>query len=376
MNGERCVIRHRAESTVQKEDFLELSAADASNHKHPDPCVRFESARTTKVYDSYWRLAFERQEIFFRQVYGTNGPITQDSILAKHKFTNAYRASDRVSQYLIRNVIYGGGDQTPQEVFFRIILFKLFNRIGTWELLNDSFGGVRYSDYTFERYDKVLTKAIESGVRIYSAAYIMPTAMAFAVDGRKHRSHLRLLETMLKEHVPERLSEALSMRAAFEILRSYPMLGDFLAYQFITDLNYSTLINFSESEFVVAGPGARDGLRKCFSDFGKLSESDLIRATMERQETEFSRLGLQFKSLWGRPLQLIDCQNLFCEVDKYARIAHPDIVGLTGRTRIKQMYKPTPSPIEYWYPPKWGINDQINISPSRLFVGQTGKLWV
>ena len=96
---------------------------------------------------------------------------------------------------------------------------------------------------------------------------------------------------------------------------------------------------------------------------------------MDKQADEFDRLGLRFKSLWGRPLQLIDCQNLFCEVDKYARIAHPDVVGLTGRTRIKQIYKPSQSPIDYWYPPKWEINDKINASPMLLSIGQTGKLW-
>ncbi len=365
----------RMESSLQKELCPTSSTKEASNRGHPNIFIKRNAARPSKVYDTYWKFAAERQEIFFRQVYGTHEPVTQDPILAIHKFTNAYRASDRVSQYLIRNVIYGGGEQTPQEIFFRIILFKLFNRIGTWELLKETFGEVRYSEYSFDRYDRVLTSAIESGARIYSAAYIMPTAMAFAVDGRKHRSHLCLLETMLKEHVPERLGEALSMRAAFDILRSYPMLGDFLAYQFITDLNYSSLINFSENDFVIAGPGARDGLRKCFSDFGAFSEYDLIRQTMDKQADEFDRLGLRFKSLWGRPLQLIDCQNLFCEVDKYARIAHPDVVGLTGRTRIKQIYKPSQSPIDYWYPPKWEINDKINASPMLLSIGQTGKLW-
>jgi hypothetical protein len=79
----------------------------------------------------------------------------------------------------------------------------------------------------------------------------------------------------------------------------------------------------------------------------------------DRQQIEFERLGIEFKSLWGRPLQLIDCQNLFCEVDKYARHAHPDVVGITGRTRIKQVFRSTPLPIEYWYPPKWGLNELI-----------------
>ena len=75
----------------------------------------------------------------------------------------------------------------------------------------------------------------------------------------------------------------------------------------MTDLNYSTLLNFSEMDFVVPGPGARDGLRKCFSDLGGLNEAEMIKMVAERQQAEFGRLGIEFFSLWGRPLQLIDC---------------------------------------------------------------------
>ena len=79
----------------------------------------------------------------------------------------------------------------------------------------------------------------------------------------------------------------------------------------------------------------------------------------DNQEREFERLGIKFQSLWGRRLQLIDCQNLFCEVDKYARVAHPDVAGISGRTRIKQKFSPT-GPLDLpWYPPKWGINSKI-----------------
>ena len=149
------------------------------------------------------------------------------------------------------------------------------------------------------------------------------------------------------------------MQTGFDLLRSYPTIGDFLAYQFVTDVNYSELTHFSEMDFVVPGPGARDGIRKCFTDLGGLNEPEIIRFMVDRQEKEFHRLGLEFRSLWGRPLQLIDCQNLFCEVDKYARVTHPDVAGLSGRTRIKQRFLPNETPIQYWYPPKWDLNEAV-----------------
>jgi hypothetical protein len=195
---------------------------------------------------------------------------------------------------------------------------------------------------------------------IFSGAYIMPSGGRSGY-AKKHRNYLKMIEQMIKDGVPHRLTEMKRMHQAFELLRSYPMIGDFLAYQYVTDINYSTLTDFSEMEFVIPGPGARNGIRKCFHTLGGLNEMDIIRLTAECQEEEFQRLGLTFRSLWGRSLQLIDCQNLFCEVDKYARLAHPDIKGINDRKRIKQVYHIKPEPIAYWYPPDWGINEQIAI---------------
>jgi len=165
----------------------------------------------------------------------------------------------------------------------------------------------------------------------------------------------------MEDRLPERLAQTRTMQDGFEKLRAYPTIGDFLAYQFITDINYSEITDFSEMDFVVPGPGARDGLRKCFADPGGLNEPELIRLMADLQEQEFERLGLDFQTLWGRRLQLIDCQNLLCEVDKYARVAHPRIAGRTGRTRIKQKFEPTLTPIELFYPPKWKLNEKMRV---------------
>ncbi len=308
--------------------------------------------RTTPGFETYWRFAWARQEIFYRRVAGEGPPWTDDAVLCKHRFTNPYRASDRVSQYLIREVLYGG-DQTPSEIFFRALLFKIFNRIDTWESLRIRVGMISWREFEFELYAKALDEIVATRASIYSGAYIMPSP-AFG-HARKHRNHLQLLEHMMRTEAPKRIADAPSLEAVYRILLSYRSLGPFLAYQFAIDLNYSTLCNFSEMDFVVAGPGARDGIRKCFSDTGGLSDADVIRAVTERADDEFARLGLQFQDLWGRKLQLIDCQNLFCEVDKYARVMHPEFAGASGRTRIKQKFVPTKRPCPQWYPPKWNL---------------------
>lgn len=317
--------------------------------------IRLSPAEPTEVFDTYWRFAVKRQKIFFAKLNRKSPPWTNDPILARYRFTNAYRASDRVSQYLIQNVIYQG-DQSLKEIFFRTILFKFFNRIETYEAIKAQLGTISYSNFSFRLYASILDRQMKLGKRVFSGAYIMPPGIGELEYPRKHRTYLKLLETMMKDNVPERVADARSLREVFEILHSYPLMGDFLAYQFTIDLNYSSLINFSEMEFVIPGPGARDGIYKCFNSLGGLNCMDIIKLMADRQEHEFSRLGLNFMTLRGRRLQLIDCQNLFCEVDKYARIAHPRIKGISGRIRIKQIYHPDSKPLDYWYPPKWRIN--------------------
>lgn len=333
-----------------------FAVSEAVQPEPTAPPPNITPLKPTPVYDSYWHFAAERQRVFFRRLEKLIPPWTVDPILQTFKFTNAYRASDRVSQYLIRRVIYRDDlSNDPEEVVFRVLLFKMFNRIETWELLENTLGPVNYAGYSFKRYDQALTRAMARGLRIYSAAYIMPSGGSLGHD-RKHRNHLTLIGRMMDDGLPARLANSASMKEAFDLIRSYPTIGDFLAYQYVTDVNYSTITDFGEMEFVVPGPGSIDGISKCFASTAGLSEAQVIRLMAERQEIEFARLGLNFQSLWGRRLQLIDCQNLFCEVGKYARVVHPDIKGESGRTRIKQKFTQNSEPLPQWYPPKWGIN--------------------
>jgi hypothetical protein len=315
----------------------------------------------TYVLDTYWKFAAERQEIFFNRLEG-KPLLTTDPILLKHKFTNAYRAADRVSQYLISEIIYKG-DQTPNELLFRILMFKIFNKIETWELLQHELGAVTWHGYSFGHYSQVMHEALVAGEPIYSGAYMMSSGNSAFGYGRKHENHLKLIERMMQWQLAERIVEAKSLEGVYQLLLGFPTIGKFLAYQYAIDINYSTLINFNEMNFVMPGPGAMDGIRKCFSSLGEYTEADVIRYVTDQQEQEFKRLDIRFRDLWGRPLQLIDCQNLFCETDKYARLAHPEVSGISGRTRIKQLYTASKrDSTPYFFPPKWGLNEKLKNS--------------
>lgn len=314
---------------------------------------------TTVAFETFWRFAAERMAMFYRRLSDPRGPWTQDPILERYRFTNAYRATDRVSQYLIREVQYRADrSQEPSEVFFRTLLFKIFNKIETWDALEAEHGPIVWRSIDLEKVDETLTRIWQRGDRIYSAAYIMANPPFGHV--RKHSNHLALLHRMMEDRLPDRLRQAPDLQTVYERLLSYSGLGRFLAFQYAIDLNYSSLLDFDEDDFVVAGPGALDGISKCFSSTGGRSPEEVIRWMTDRQSLEFSARGLEFRGLFGRPLQLIDCQNLFCEISKYTRVAHPELRGVADRQRIKQTYKRDTSALgRLAFPARWGLQPAL-----------------
>lgn len=318
---------------------------------------RLSRPKKSEVYDTYWKFAVMRNEVFEKRLLDEQGPWSNDPILVEHKFTNVFRAADRVSQYLI-DLQYHGCKENSENVFFTTIFFKLFNKIETYQYVRKAMGEVEYPSFNFEIVDDLLTKRLASGKKVYSAAYIMPSA-AFGFK-HKHTNHLALLKKMMSENVHLRISNAKKLSEIFDILVGYPSLGRFLAFQYTIDLNYSTLIDFSEMDFVIAGPGAINGIKKCFETIGDFSYEDIIKWVCDEQETECARLGLNAPNLFGRPLQLVDCQNLFCEVDKYLRVSHPELNNKSGKSRIKQKFRQIHEGISLFFPPKWGINQNLS----------------
>lgn len=312
-----------------------------------------------EVYNLYWYFASERQRIFEKRLHGELGPWTDDPILDKYKFCNVFRAADRVSQYMIRNVCYHSEPCSTADRLFQIIAFRMFSKIETWESVHDFLG--RYptlDDLSSDSFTKALEYAQAENGTLYTHAFILCATDAYG-QGKKYRNHIELFRHMfLSDHLDKELLAAKSLKEVYDLLHRYPLMGDFMSYQIAIDLNYSDLINFSENDFTQPGPGALRGIKKVFQDLGDYSPAEVILWMVENQEKEFKRLGLPFSGLFGRPLSAIDCQGLFCETDKYCREAVPNLAS--ARKRIKATYQSgDKEKVQYFFPPKWGLDSLI-----------------
>ncbi len=309
----------------------------------------------TNIYNLYWYFASERQLMFEKRAAMQPAPWTDDPILQTYKFCNVFRAADRVSQYMIRNVCYHDEPCTPANRLFQIVAFRTFSRIETWQAVREFLGHYpTLADLASNKFTEALQHAKSKNGTLYTGAFILAPGNIYGHQ-QKYLNHVELFRHMfLVDNLADKLIAAKSLRQVYELLHIYPLMGDFMSYQTAIDLNYSNLINFDENDFVQPGPGALRGIKKCFEDLGDYTPAEVIMWMVKNQQKEFKRLGLPFNGLFGRPLHAIDCQGLFCETDKYARVAAPELAS--ARIRIKTKFSQSNDRLNLLFPPKWNID--------------------
>lgn len=303
---------------------------------------------------AYWIR--ERMDIFWARVAGDSPPYSTNPIFQQYRFTSVYRASDRVTQYLIRNVQYNA-DWSPEDLIFRTILFKHFNTCHTWDGLKIGLGEEpSLSNFSFDRYCQALDYVAETYSTVYNNAYM--TAWVRDSYKQKHYGYLKLFEDVFRDGIISRLLDCKSLPELYATVLTMPYIGDFLAYQYTVDLNYSPIWKFDENDLAMATVGSKRGIEKLLGRKPG-SYGDIIRFYVEYQENLLDTYGLYdgWVNLFGRRLHNIDVQNCFCELDKFCREAVPDLkTGNAAGKRIKTKFRRTSQPYRLMFPDWWAIS--------------------
>ena len=330
--------------------------------------------KLSPVIDTLFQWMTERHAIHQRRLAGQSWPWTHDPILQQHNFTNVFRIYDRVTQYIICNVI-GKGDQDFHETCFRVILFRCFNRISTWELLLAHFGELTWHDFNLVAYENVLYEEYRQNNKLYGSSYILPAPElgGTSLDGSNkanYANHLRLLKVMMETDLPGQLAQLSELSDAWERISMYPSMGVFLSFQYVSpfsyllavppsdmyrlllDLNMIPELSFPE-DWAICGPGAISCLVKIFGRKVKGVHGEALAWLHQTQDRHFARLGI---SRERRPrigsthvLSLVDFEHSLCECDVYSRKAHPEIKGrrlhIAARRNFSADRPPPPSAV-------------------------------
>lgn len=319
---------------------------------------------TTENLKYYFEFIENRMDAFWCK--NNNIPFKGNEIISRYKFTNVYRCLDRTSQFLINDIILKHEETTtPEDMLFKILLFKHFNKIETWEFILTKF---KYEDI---KYSKEFLKQLSSSLReyndststpIYSGAYVM-FCIKNEPNQRRYDVYFDLYSKEIENGLFERQLNSKTLCEVYEEFRKIDMHGDFLSMQYSIDFNYSKFLNHSENDFIIPGLGCVRGIDRCFTGHTKSNINHYIDI-LNFMKDNFSKLYedltgndfsiLKNKLLPNHDLTLIDIQNCFCETDKYLRaVGDKTISSLSSKP--KQYYKPISAIKKFYFPKKYNM---------------------
>jgi hypothetical protein len=302
------------------------------------------------VYELYWYFAYERFMILKRRLAGQPAPWTDDPILQTFKFCNTFRSMDYVSQDLLREIALQ--PDNPSDDVFRTLLYRFFSKPETYRHICQKLSRApRIDDLRSSRIDDILDERKANGNTLYTNAFILASSRSLGVE-LKHRMQLEVLRQMfLRDEMDQQVLSLRAMEELCNILQLYPLIGPFMAYQFAQDVCYLPWVAIDPNTYTIAGPGAIRGIHKIYPGAQKDSFSKIIIHMYTTQQSEFKRLGYDFyQQTGGMTLSLGDCQGLFCELDKYCRVARPDL--LSNRKKVKTTFEPSHTILQIVTPPK------------------------
>jgi hypothetical protein len=277
-------------------------------------------------------FAWEREAIRLARENGHPAPWTADPMLRRYKFTNIRRRDDRVSRWIIENVI-APHEHKPQ-LWFALLMTRLVNWPPTLRrLLDEGVLLAPLSGFDPRRFSDCVERQRATGAKTYSGAYmIYPTKMdPGGVKSLAIARHIIAPARELNEQLLTVLaSEQPRVGDFVTVLASSFGISTFIAGQVAADLTYCAQLDDAVDLYSYApvGPGSSRGLNYLHdrSPFAEWRQDDFNRALVELNQSIKSELGIT-------DLTLHDVQNIMCEYSKYCR-------AVLGESTPKSNYQP------------------------------------
>lgn len=282
----------------------------------------------------------ERTSIYYKKEILNLPPFwTNDEILKKYKFVNTKRRWDRETKWLLENVIENK-NITYDNKLLNSFLFRVINKSITLQKIEAPFDfsniSIDFIDTTIR--EKNLNISLENPNYVFfSAAYILGGPKVNFGKYLKEKEGFNEKDMILRmikfvyynqEEIVKGIKSAANQLEVFNHLKSFPGIGNFLAYQIFIDFTYINTFPFTENNFVVSGPGCERGINWIFSNRdGMNSEECLFWFTINQH-----KIAKKYKEKWNmdeifhfipkaeRIYTLMDMENSgACEIDKRCR---------------------------------------------------------
>jgi hypothetical protein len=256
--------------------------------------------------NDFFRYARERYRIKLRRDAGQPAPWTDDPVLQRFRFCHIFREDDKTTVWFRENVRDPLRDD-PVKVALATIGFRWFNRIETGERIKHIMLKHGWDN-------DAVRKQLKGVYPLITGAYMVRSPYGVnKLDG--------LLSYMAQ--LPDvRLLQQPTLQAAHTILREAPGMGDFTAYEVISDLRWTCVLEGASDIMTWAspGPGAARGLewiyRRPFSRGSQKGVDEQIK--LMRRLLAASRKQRYWSKRWPA-WDMRTVEHTLCEYDKYRR---------------------------------------------------------
>jgi len=275
---------------------------------------------------------WEREAIRLARENGHPAPWTTDHVLSKYKFTNVRRRDDRVSQWVIDNLITPNLER--KDLWFTLLIARLINWPPTLHALIDN-GVIPCSptDFDAAAFEHTLERIKADGKKVWTGAYMVYPTKA-EPGGNKAKAAAKYIIGGAIENA-EQIGSALWTsenrmsieRFVAELSRCFGI-STFMAGQVAADLTYTGADVDDLFTYAPIGPGSSRGLNYLY---GKAQF-----ATWKQKEFNSKLSGILneiVERLEIVDMTLHDVQNCMCEYGKYCR-------AVRGEGKPKSTYQP------------------------------------
>jgi tetrahydromethanopterin S-methyltransferase subunit B len=275
-----------------------------------------------EAIESFFGWIDNRHNIYRKRAAGEPPPWTNDPILRQYKFTNPFRENDRVTVWM-RNYWTRPNNERPNcEIIFNCCLFRM---VGTSEFAHEhKWVKAQEHGWDSERTKHVIQTRLDNNEKTFTGAYIITNQGIKAPKSKIVVDHFLkpIYENM--EKLAEIAHRTNSLQETHHALSQYPGWGGggFMAYEVVTDLNYTSVLGHPHDRYTWAnaGPGAKRGLNRLLGEpLTKSMKQEVANSKMHsllEKKNHFSALPPETK----KSIDMRTIEHSLCEWDKYERV--------------------------------------------------------
>jgi hypothetical protein len=264
-------------------------------------------------------FVWEREVIRIARENGHERPWTNDPVLDKYKFTNIHRIDDRVSQWIVDNLIKPY--EARKDLWFTLLVARLLNWPPTLQaLLEANVIPCHPTDFDAELFVNVVENCKNTQSKVYSGAYMVyPTKMD--PGGNKSQAiatHIIGGAIDSWEEIQYELTRTdclVTIESFVTVMSRCFGISTFMAGQVAADLTYATQDHLCDAAdlftWAPIGPGSSRGLNYLYERAPNAGwgQSDFNMALIKVYNAIIEELGIC-------TLTLHDVQNIMCEYSK------------------------------------------------------------